>query len=141
MRNLTPFVILLFLGATGCGYFMAGTWEDDPDNFRRAWGISPPEEIRVIHSWYRRSPHFTLEEMYYFEIDGPMAFAEAFAQANDMAAAEPSVLEDYSFCSERPAWFAPGPPSRYSVWISERPTALALHEKTSNRSFIYACQL
>ena len=46
----------------------AGTWEDDPKNWYRAFNEEQPAEVKVVHSKYWRSDHFTLEFTYYFEV-------------------------------------------------------------------------
>jgi hypothetical protein len=60
----------LSLLASACGYFSSGIWEDDPKNWKRAWGYSKPEEVVMPHSWYWRSPHWTREEPISFRSDG-----------------------------------------------------------------------
>ena len=97
--------------------------------------------MTVVHSWYRRTAHFTREEVYYFEIVGHKEFAEAFAEVNDMATVTPETLEGFGFCFERPAWFAPELPSRYDMWVGRRRSSLVLREQKSDRTFVYACQL
>ena len=52
----------------GCGYFMAGTWEDDPGNWGRAFESTKPPDVAVVHSKYWRSAHWTYEFEYFFEI-------------------------------------------------------------------------
>lgn len=142
VESLSTVTVLLSLMLTiGCGYFKGGAWEDDPKNFQRAWGMSPPEGLRVLHSWYFRSAHFTREEVYYFEIVGIQEFAEDFAEVNGMVLAEPESLERFSFCVERPSWFAPKDPEHYRIWTSRQPSGIVLQEKVGDRSFIYVCQL
>ena len=133
--------MLLAVLAAGCGYFKSGTWKDDPKNFERAWGVSPPEELNIVHSWYWRSPHFTREEAYYFEFEGLSEIAEAFVEANNMRRVEAEVLDSFGFCFTRPEWFASKPSGRYSAWTSERGTALLLREEATDRVYIHACQL
>nr|BAJ07084.1 hypothetical protein [uncultured bacterium] len=141
MARAKLLIVPVLVLATACGYFKSGTWEDDPKNFRRAWGVPPPEGMNVIHSWYRRSAHFTREEVYYFELVGDPAFAEAFAEVNNMATADPATLEGHGFCFDRPEWFAPEHPDRYHVWVGPRRSSLVLREEESDRIFVYACQL
>jgi hypothetical protein len=56
-------LVVTLIPAVECGYFRSGTWVDDPKNYARAWGYSKPDEIDLVHSWYRRSPHFTREDL------------------------------------------------------------------------------
>lgn len=58
-------VFALFFGP---GLLSAGRWEDDPKNWSRAFQSAPPPDVRVVHSWYTRSPHFTYEVRYFFEL-------------------------------------------------------------------------
>ena len=67
-RLLFRSLLLSFLLLTAaCGYFSSGTWEDDPKNWKRAWGSSKPDEVVMPHSWYWRSPHWSREEAYGFQ--------------------------------------------------------------------------
>lgn len=141
VRNRVPGFVLIVLAMGGCGYLESGTWVDEPDNYRRAWGSPAPTDLDVVHSWYWRSSHFTREEAYYFELVGQEGIAEAFVETNRLEVAEPEILSRFLFCFDRPRWFAPGDPSRYRVWVSRQPDALAVRDKTSDRSFIYACQM
>ena len=52
----------------GCGYFMAGRWQDDPKNWGRAFHSMKPPDVVVLHSDYWRSPHWTYEAGYVFEV-------------------------------------------------------------------------
>ena len=55
--------LALALVAGGCG--RAGTWTDDPGNWRRIFRGPKPAGVAMIHSWYWRSPHFTMEFEYF----------------------------------------------------------------------------
>ncbi len=125
----------------GCGYSQSGTWEDDPNNYRRAWGTDPPESLTVVHSWYQRMPHFTREEIYFFHIANSPGFAETFAQTNEMQRAKAELLEDFWFCAARPGWFAPGDPRQYRAWVERSGSVLAMEDKLAGDSFVYVCWL
>jgi hypothetical protein len=43
-------LIEILLGCAGCGYFAAGTWEDDPHNWDRAFNSRKPDDVIVVHS-------------------------------------------------------------------------------------------
>jgi len=47
----------------------SGTWQDDPENWKRVFGIGHKEKITEIHSYYWRSPNFTVEYEYFFELE------------------------------------------------------------------------
>jgi len=49
------FALLVILA--GCG----ATWVDDAGNFKRVFGFSQPGDVKVIHSYYWKSPHWTVE--------------------------------------------------------------------------------
>ncbi len=54
---------------TGCGYFVAGQWSDDPKNWERAFREAAPiEGVEIVHSWYMRTPHWTTEFAWFFEL-------------------------------------------------------------------------
>jgi hypothetical protein len=67
MNRMTALLSLaaLFLGTVSCGYFQAGSWEDDPENWYRAFGVAKPDEVDLIHSLYTRYPHWTHEHSFY----------------------------------------------------------------------------
>ncbi len=97
----------------------AGTWEDDPENWRRAFDEKPPTQVKVIHSKYWRSNHFTLEFMYYFEIEATPEWKDAYLKKRGLHLVSPSKA--WSFREGHlgdgiPAWFAPDPSSDYEVW-------------------------
>ncbi|HKS25134.1 MAG TPA: hypothetical protein VJZ76_20230 [Thermoanaerobaculia bacterium] len=135
------FLSLLLLPFLGC--HRSGTWIDDPKNFERALGESPPPGLRVIHSWYWRSPHFFREEIYYFELSSLSGYAEAFAAENGLRRLPAGSLSRIPFDDNRPAWFAPGPLEQYELWRSPSDviTGFILRDKTNGEIFIYCKQL
>jgi hypothetical protein len=100
----------------GCGYFSAGTWEDDSDNWGRAFGSRKPDDVRVIHSLYWRSPHFTLEFEYFFHIAANQELQDQLLRENDMirVADVSRFVPDHSRL--RPDWFLPRPIENYDTW-------------------------
>jgi len=124
MRKLKklPTIALLLLVVqfnSGCGYVMAGTWEDDPGNWQRAFRSTAPPDVTVVHSKYWRSPHWSYECEYFFEI-APSAKLkeELFAnnklrqmQGDEAARIQKSVFGD------APSWFAPKDVAEYEVWV------------------------
>ena len=113
--------ILLLLTAAaalgGCGYFMAGTWEDDPGNWQRAFHAPKPAGATVAHSRYSRMPHWTYECAYAFEIQTPGELTKVLIEYNKlkpMAAKSARASRERVF--EVQPWFAPGPAEAYEVW-------------------------
>lgn len=108
--RLVVCVVVLAL-CSGCGYLRAGKWEDDPRNWGRAFKSEKPPGVTVVHSLYWRAPHWTWEGGYLFQIEPNPAFkAELFSRNRlERASTVPLFLE-------KPAWFAPKPPTAYEVW-------------------------
>jgi hypothetical protein len=144
MRNCLRFV---FIAATllviAC--HKSGQWHNDPENFERAWGQPPPQELRVLHSWYWRSAHFTREEAYYFHFAPERDGMQRFIAENKLELVRPEVDVKWSSfaCFDKPAWFAPKPRSAYNIWVtpSEFARALVAEDKTTREFFLSACQL
>lgn len=85
-----PFVrlALVFLGfsffatlVSGC--HRSGVWQDDPANWRRAFGTGQPSDAVVVHSFYWRSPHWTFEFEYFFHIRANDRLRARLLEAND----------------------------------------------------------
>lgn len=101
----------------GCG--SAGTWNDDPENWERAFSSTKPDAVVVVHSHYWRSPHWTTEFRYFFQIHddeelrGQLFDENALTELTGDAARE---AFDDSF-GERPGWFLPEAPEHYEVWV------------------------
>lgn len=121
----------------------SGTWEDDPKNFERAWGVEPPKEVAVVHSWYWRSAHFTREEIYFFQLRGDTDYAEAFARENDLQPTDAGALGVDAFLKPKPSWFAPKEPRAYEAWHANSGSAGAviLLDRLTGDIFIHAWQL
>lgn len=132
--------VALLLLSVGCGYFVSGTWEDDPKNYKRAWGYSKPQEIDLVHSWYWRAPHWTREEAYFFEFRWNKDLFEQFRSYNNLRPVTPNNIE--GFCFPKPPWFAPKSPASYDAWSCESShDCLMLRATATQELFIYACQL
>ena len=121
----------------------SGTWADDPGNFKRAWGANPPKGVEVVHSWYHRSAHFTVEEIYYFQIRANPAYAEAFAAGNHLAPVSAVAIGPFTFVQAKPSWFAPKSSSAYRIWSSstQGPSAILLLDPQSGAIFIHVAQV
>lgn len=117
MRLVGLLLAAVVLG-TGCGYSQSGTWNDDPDNWERAFNSTKPPDVEVVHSYYWRSPHWTYEFEYFFEVaPTPELSAQLFGEENQLvqvgsAVPNPSI----NHFTEPPAWFVPGNTGGYDVW-------------------------
>jgi hypothetical protein len=111
-------VLILAAILTACGYLQSGRWEDDERNWERAFRTSKPEDVVVVHSQYWRSPHWTYEAGYAFEIRANPEFRERYLMNNRLRRITLHHLPDartlcFAGC---PTWFAPGSLDRYEVW-------------------------
>jgi hypothetical protein len=89
----------------------AGTWEDDPKNWFRAFNEEQPPVVKVIHSKYWRSDHFTYEFDYYFEIEATPEWKEAFLKKHDLRQVSAPMARSFrtnNHSDDIPGWFAPG---------------------------------
>jgi hypothetical protein len=130
-RSLVLSIAALLL--VGCSN---GTWNDDPDNWERAFGESRPADgITIVHSWYWRSPHFTAEYRWIFEL-----------RLTEDVKKEVTANPDFALLSEKdglsrslqsgPSWFAPEPRSAFDVYESKsEENFLMLVERIGARSF------
>ena len=107
------------LGQVGCGYFVSGTWVDDPGNWKRAFRSIKPESVTVVHSRYSRSPHWTLEFQYFFELAPNAELRDQLFSKNKlrMLSSEEAAKEKASHFGKPPTWFAPKPADNYEVWV------------------------
>ena len=108
---------LAFL-ASGCWVFTAGTWENDPKNWERAFGDPKPEGVVVVHSKYWRSAHWTCEFSYAFEIEPtPEVKAQLFANNLRQLTPEQVAKEKERTGPADAPWFAPKDASAYDGWV------------------------
>lgn len=111
-------LLVLSLLLAGCGYIFSGNWEDDPDNWDRAFDTTKPDDVVVVHSQYWRAPHFTYEAGYLFEIAPNAAFRRQLFTESRLQKLEGTELDHEARpCSGNcPEWFAPKPLEAYEVW-------------------------
>ena len=104
--------------AAGCGYLKSGTWEDDPANWKKAFSSTKPDDVVVVHSRYWRSPHWSYEAGYVFEIAANAALRQQLFSENRLVKLDgPAAAESKRLCfSQCPAWFAPKSVEHYEVW-------------------------
>jgi hypothetical protein len=131
----------LILFQIGCCYSSSGTWEEDPNNWKRAWGYSKPSDIEMIHSWYWRSPHFTREESYFFQFRWHEKLFQTFMEMKNLRRVHGKESWP-QYCFDKPQWFTPGLPQAYEMWTCEPPANCWLfRNRETKEMFIYACQL
>ena len=122
----------------------AGTWNNDPKNWLRAFNEEQPAEVRVVHSKYWRSNHFTVEYIYYFEVEATPAWKEKFFTKQDLTQVSPATARSFRtnvHDDGTPSWFAPDPVARYDVWDQAGYFGSVWVDKTNGHIFFYDMQL
>jgi hypothetical protein len=122
----------------------AGTWEDDPQNWFRAFREQQPADVKVIHSKYWRSDHFTVEFIYYFEVEATPEWRDAFMKKRGLTQVSPSVARSFrtnTHSDDTPGWFAPDPVELYDVWDRAGYFGSVWIAKTNGHIFFYDMQL
>ncbi len=112
-------LVVTALALAGCGYAMAGTWDDDPGNWGRAFSSTKPPDVEVLHSKYWRSAHWTFEFQYFFHLRRNDPLRRQLIEQNKLVRLEgeaASKARSDSF-GENPAWFLPGGIGEYEVWV------------------------
>lgn len=112
-------IILLILTVVLSGCHSSGTWEDDPKNWDRAFRSNKPGDAIVLHSRYWRSPHFTLEFEYFFEIKAHEGLKKQLFMMNSLVRLEgtDAAKAFQNVFTDRPPWFLPKTEDKYDVWI------------------------
>jgi hypothetical protein len=67
-KTVQNVALLVAVLVAGCGYVRSGRWTDDPGNWSRSFHSTQPEDVVVVHSLYWRTPHWSSEAGYLFEI-------------------------------------------------------------------------
>jgi hypothetical protein len=130
-------VFLIFVCVAGCG----GTWVDDPGNFKRVFGFRQPDDVRVLHSYYWKSPHWTTEYSYFIAVQPSSTFVSGLTSSELMTSAkpEPKLLES---CGTRPQWFLPKPLASYEAWLPKTQMGYrAFRDRTDGTLFVCGQQL
>jgi hypothetical protein len=110
-------VATLALSLASCGYVASGEWEDDPDNWSRAYSADPPEGLEILRSRYWRSAHFTQECAFHFEIAPNDEIERQLLDAHPTRQLEGGeAREAMSTLGREPEWFTPRPWHEYEVW-------------------------
>jgi len=100
----------------GCGYLKGGTWEDDPENWEKAFRSAKPDDVVVVHSRYWRSRHWSYEAGYVFEIAANATFRQQLFSQNQLAQLDSPAEAKHMCFTECPTWFAPKSVDDYEVW-------------------------
>jgi hypothetical protein len=87
--------LLTFFPLQAASKQTAGTWEDDPKNWFRAFNEQTPPDVQVLHSKYWKSDHFTYEYIYFFEISATPGWKETFLKNRNLELVSPSKARDY----------------------------------------------
>ena len=120
VRNLIGLSLLLF---SACNE--SGTWQNDAKNWKRAFGTDAPKGIKVLNSWYWRSPHFTHEFEYFFAVAPHHSFRKQALESGRLIQITASTKQEEEqvrqFFHEKPSWFIPKPLESYDVWQGKPP--------------------
>jgi hypothetical protein len=113
-----PLLIIIVILVVACSYFNSGTWDDDEDNWSRAFGPARPSKgIEVIHSQYTRLAHWTTEYIWFFELTlSPATKADILANPAVKRVDLPDKKIIESIQKPQPPWFIPGELSDYDVY-------------------------
>jgi len=105
---------------TSCGYLSSGIWENDDKNWSRAYGFPLPDSIKLINSWYWRSPHWTLEQAMFFEAKYNEGVKNSYILDTTIIELPYSDTIKISFFNDKPKWFLPKPYKFYNIWKGNR---------------------
>lgn len=140
-----PLPVLLAVLFVGCGPFVSGTWSDDPKNWQRAFRESAPADgIKIVHSWYTRTPHFTAEYAWFFEleVDDKTRISSTNSPGFNLLPYSAAEVARLPVFSPRPAWFKAEPPEAFELyWSKANPPWLIFQEKNGKRAFWSSSQM
>jgi hypothetical protein len=106
--------ILIILSCSLVLVSCGGKWDEDAKNWNRAFnGQTPPADVKIVHSRYYRSPHFTYEAYYYFELTAPQTFLDAWLKG---LVQETPSKENLGLLPDKPDWFLPKAIESYEMW-------------------------
>lgn len=129
------------------GYWKAGTWNNDPNNYERAFNSKQPKEIKVINSKYTRYPHFTLEQEMYFEFVLPDSIKRNWIKNgwDTVSVSDKNeLIEKIKYNS--PTWFIAESLTKYKLYYVvnesyEFPNNIMAIDTTTGHIFYYSIQL
>jgi len=136
--------VIPFIAMQADGIQHAGTWEDDPKNWYRAFNEEQPAQVKVVHSKYWRSNHFTYEFIYYFEVEATPEWKDKFVAEHSLKQVSPATARSFrtnNSADDTPNWFAPDPVGRYDVWDKAGYFGSVWIDKTNGHIFFYDAQL
>jgi len=135
---------LAFITLQTDGVLHAGTWEDDPKDLNRAFNEDKPTQVKVIHSKYWKSNHFTDEHIYYFEVEAAPEWRVAYLKKHGFTLVSPVTARSFRtniHSDDTPNWFAPDPVEFYDVWDKSDCFGSVWMNKTNGHFFFYEIQL
>jgi len=138
-RRMTLNSILLLLILTAPACYQSGTWFNDAKKWERAFGEKKPDDVKVVQSFYWRSPHFTYEATYYFQIQSNAPFQKAWTKAPYLKqSTNTETNRNLTFGYKPPEWFAPRPITQYDIWVftNEHSRFRLLIEKETGNLFV-----
>ena len=122
MRFLRTVLFGCVLVVGFCGCHRSGTWTDDPANWKRAFGRPAPKGLEVVHSIYWRTPHFTREDGWTFDLKSPPSFYKEWLAAYKVKHPDSTeLLRLESLKKDKPSWFLPKPMTEYEIWVIDEP--------------------
>jgi hypothetical protein len=136
--------ILAFLSLQVEDLRHSGTWEDDSKNWYRAFQTEQPEQVKVVHSKYWQSSHFTKEFMYYFETEATPEWKDGYLKSRGLIQVSSSEARSFrtnAHSDQTPDWFAPDPVELYDVWDQPGYFGAVWINKTNGHMFFYEWQL
>ena len=122
----------------------AGTWEDDTNNWYRAFNEAQPTNLTVIHSKYWHSNHFTDEYIYFFEVNAAPEWRKEYLSKHNLSLIAPSNAWSFrssGHCDLTPVWFAPDPVDLYDVWDMPAYHGQVWINKLNNHMHFHGAQL
>ena len=126
--------LMLFVLLTSC---TSGTWTDDPGNFKRIFDFSKPDDVKVLHSYYWKSPHWTVEYAYFIVLQPSQKFTSGLTDPRIVTVVKSDEALLDSCDGKRPAWFLPKPITNYDAWLSKAGGGYRLfRDKTDGTLFL-----
>jgi hypothetical protein len=102
----------------------------------------------VVNSWYWRSPHWSLEQECFFEIEATDEVVQELINSEGLHQVDgPRSLSGSLHLHDAPEWFAPKPSGDYDIYMYEKGTSgasghfIILVDRESGRIFINDYQI
>jgi hypothetical protein len=145
-RRQVVSLLAVCLLVAACGYVPTGTWQADPANWKRSFGSVTPADVTIIHSEYWRSPHWSFEYQYFFEIAPNAKLRERLLTENKLrrATGDNALRVKQNIFGHAPEWFAPKAVGEYDVWVFENEPERnfkVLIDRKSGRMFLHDYQV